>query len=79
MAPNSPTYLSATPSQILTEYYAWMFDDLKRAGKLGVEDEDADFDLDEALADIEREEQMRNGLDDDWEQEIHTNFSDDTG
>ncbi len=68
LTPDSPLYLDATEEQMLVEYYAYQYDDLKRAGKLDNLIEDDDFNKDEILEQIEREALLKNSTEDDWEE-----------
>ena len=56
LAPTDKRFLSATPMEMLTEYYAYHFDKLHAEGKLDSETEDDDFDLDQVLKSIENDE-----------------------
>lgn len=49
-----PRFLDATPEQMITEFWARHYDDLRRSGRADEEEhEDEDFDLDRVLAEAE--------------------------
>lgn len=49
LAPSDPRYLSLTTLEIMTEHYAYYYDDLRQQGKSVDEVEDDEFDLGAAL------------------------------
>lgn len=53
LAPTDPRFLDATPEEMLTDYYAAHYDNLRKANKSEEEFEDEDFDLDAVLAEAE--------------------------
>lgn len=55
LAPTDLRFLDATPEEMLTDYYAAHYDNLRKSGKSEDEFEDEDFDLDAIQAENEAE------------------------
>ena len=64
LPPTDPRFLDATAADILTELYAYHYDDLRREGRVEDEIEDEGFDLDDVLRDTEDDSQWET-VDDD--------------